>query len=81
MNDTFKASSLGVAEASKAIENTQRYVNISCINELSIVTLLMLDYYADESLKLIKNFNLNDIFYNGLIFKINFNYWRNWVVR
>lgn len=34
---TFKASSLKVAEASKAIENAQRDVNISFVNELSLI--------------------------------------------
>lgn len=34
---TFKASSLKVAEASKAIENAQRDVNISFVNELAII--------------------------------------------
>ena len=34
---TFKASSIKVAEASKAIENAQRDVNISFVNELSLI--------------------------------------------
>lgn len=34
---TFKAASIKVAEASKAIENAQRDLNISFINELSII--------------------------------------------
>jgi UDP-N-acetyl-D-galactosamine dehydrogenase len=34
---TFKASSIKVAEAAKAIENTQRDLNIALINELSIL--------------------------------------------
>jgi UDP-N-acetyl-D-galactosamine dehydrogenase len=34
---TFKASSIKVAEASKAIENAQRDVNISFINELALI--------------------------------------------
>jgi UDP-N-acetyl-D-galactosamine dehydrogenase len=34
---TFRASSIKVAEAAKAIENTQRDVNISFINELSLI--------------------------------------------
>jgi UDP-N-acetyl-D-galactosamine dehydrogenase len=34
---TFKASSIKVAEASKAIENAQRDLNISFINELSLI--------------------------------------------
>lgn len=34
---TFKAPSLKVAEASKAIENAQRDVNISFVNELSLI--------------------------------------------
>ena len=34
---TFKASSLKVAEASKAIENAQRDVNISFVNELALI--------------------------------------------
>ena len=34
---TFRASSLKVAEASKAIENAQRDVNISFVNELSLI--------------------------------------------
>ena len=34
---THKASSIKVAEAAKAIENTQRDVNIALINELSII--------------------------------------------
>lgn len=34
---TYKASSLKVAEASKAIENAQRDVNISFVNELAII--------------------------------------------
>ena len=34
---TFKASSIKVAEASKAIENAQRDLNISFVNELSII--------------------------------------------
>jgi UDP-N-acetyl-D-galactosamine dehydrogenase len=34
---TFKASSIRVAEASKAIENAQRDVNMSFVNELSLI--------------------------------------------
>lgn len=34
---TFKASSIKVAEAAKVIENTQRDLNISLMNELSII--------------------------------------------
>jgi len=34
---TFQASSIKVAEASKAIENAQRDVNISFVNELSLI--------------------------------------------
>lgn len=34
---TFKATSIKVAEASKAIENAQRDVNISFVNELAII--------------------------------------------
>lgn len=34
---TFKASSLKVAEASKAIENAQRDLNISFVNELALI--------------------------------------------
>lgn len=34
---TYKATSLKVAEASKAIENAQRDVNISFVNELSLI--------------------------------------------
>ena len=34
---TFKASSMMVAEASKAIENAQRDVNISFVNELALI--------------------------------------------
>ena len=34
---TFKASSIAVAEASKAIENAQRDVNISFVNELALI--------------------------------------------
>ncbi len=34
---TFKATSIKVAEASKAIENAQRDVNISFVNELSLI--------------------------------------------
>ena len=34
---TFKASSMKVAEASKAIENAQRDVNISFVNELALI--------------------------------------------
>ena len=34
---TYKASSIKVAEASKAIENAQRDVNISFVNELSLI--------------------------------------------
>ena len=34
---TFKAASIKVAEASKAIENAQRDVNISFVNELSLI--------------------------------------------
>jgi len=34
---TFKASSIKVAEASKVIENAQRDVNISFVNELSLI--------------------------------------------
>lgn len=36
-NGTFKASSIKVAEAAKVIENTQRDINISLMNELSII--------------------------------------------
>ncbi|MBR6803358.1 MAG: nucleotide sugar dehydrogenase, partial [Paludibacteraceae bacterium] len=35
--ETFKASSIKVAEASKAIENAQRDVNISFMNELALI--------------------------------------------
>jgi UDP-N-acetyl-D-galactosamine dehydrogenase len=38
---TFKAKSIKVAEASKAIENAQRDVNISFINELALIFDLM----------------------------------------
>lgn len=38
---TFKASSIKVAEASKAIENAQRDLNISFVNELAIIFDLM----------------------------------------
>jgi UDP-N-acetyl-D-glucosamine/UDP-N-acetyl-D-galactosamine dehydrogenase len=34
---TFKAASIKVAEASKAIENAQRDINISFVNELSLI--------------------------------------------
>lgn len=34
---TYKASSIRVAEASKAIENTQRDVNIALVNELALI--------------------------------------------
>ncbi len=34
---TYKASSIKVAEASKIVENVQRFVNISLINELAII--------------------------------------------
>ena len=34
---TFKAASMKVAEASKAIENAQRDVNISFVNELALI--------------------------------------------
>ena len=34
---THKVSSIKVAEASKAIENAQRDVNISCVNELALI--------------------------------------------
>lgn len=34
---TYKASSIKVAEAAKAIENTQRDINIALMNELSII--------------------------------------------
>ncbi|MEM9991363.1 MAG: nucleotide sugar dehydrogenase, partial [Bacteroidota bacterium] len=34
---TYKASSIKVAEAAKVIENTQRDINISLMNELSII--------------------------------------------
>ena len=34
---TFKASSIKVAEAAKVIENTQRDINISLMNELAII--------------------------------------------
>ena len=34
---TFRASSIKVAEASKAIENAQRDLNISFMNELAII--------------------------------------------
>lgn len=34
---TFKASSIKVAEASKAIENAQRDINISFVNELALI--------------------------------------------
>ncbi len=35
--DTFRASSIKVAEASKAIENAQRDINIAFVNELSLI--------------------------------------------
>ncbi len=35
--ETFKASSISVAEAAKVIENTQRDVNIALMNELAII--------------------------------------------
>jgi UDP-N-acetyl-D-galactosamine dehydrogenase len=34
---TYRASSIKVAEAAKVIENTQRDVNISLVNELSLI--------------------------------------------
>jgi UDP-N-acetyl-D-glucosamine/UDP-N-acetyl-D-galactosamine dehydrogenase len=34
---TYRASSIKVAEAAKVIENTQRYVNIALVNELSLI--------------------------------------------
>ena len=34
---TFKASSIKVAEASKSIENAQRDLNISFVNELALI--------------------------------------------
>ena len=37
MNGTFKASSIKVAEASKVIENAQRDLNISFVNELALI--------------------------------------------
>ena len=37
LNGTFKASSIKVAEASKVIENAQRDLNISFVNELSLI--------------------------------------------
>tara|TARA_B110001450_G_scaffold151475_1_gene141376 strand:- start:762 stop:2027 length:1266 start_codon:yes stop_codon:yes gene_type:complete len=37
MAGTFKAASIKVAEASKAIENAQRDVNISFVNELALI--------------------------------------------
>jgi UDP-N-acetyl-D-galactosamine dehydrogenase len=36
-NGTYKASSVRVAEAAKVIENTQRDLNISLVNELAII--------------------------------------------
>jgi UDP-N-acetyl-D-glucosamine/UDP-N-acetyl-D-galactosamine dehydrogenase len=36
-NGTYKASSVRVAEAAKVIENTQRDINISLVNELAII--------------------------------------------
>lgn len=36
-NGTYKASSVKVAEAAKVIENTQRDINISLVNELAII--------------------------------------------
>jgi UDP-N-acetyl-D-glucosamine/UDP-N-acetyl-D-galactosamine dehydrogenase len=36
-NGTYRASSVKVAEAAKVIENTQRDINISLINELAII--------------------------------------------
>lgn len=36
-NGTFRASSIKVAEAAKVIENTQRDINISLMNELAII--------------------------------------------
>lgn len=36
-NGTYKASSIKVAEAAKVIENTQRDINISLMNELAII--------------------------------------------
>ncbi len=37
ITNTFKASSIKVAEAAKAIENTQRDINIALMNELAIL--------------------------------------------
>ena len=37
LNGTFKASSIKVAEASKVIENAQRDLNISFVNELALI--------------------------------------------
>jgi UDP-N-acetyl-D-galactosamine dehydrogenase len=63
---TFKASSIKVAEAAKAIENAQRDINIAFVNELAIIfNLLKID--TDEVLKAAStkwNF-LN--FYPGLV--------------
>ena len=41
LNGTFKASSIKVAEASKVIENSQRDLNISFVNELALIFDLM----------------------------------------
>lgn len=37
LNGTYKATSIKVAEASKVIENTQRDLNISFVNELALI--------------------------------------------
>jgi UDP-N-acetyl-D-galactosamine dehydrogenase len=55
---TYLAPSIKVAEASKAIENAQRDVNISFMNELALI-FDKLDIDIDEVLKLQK---LNGIF-------------------
>jgi len=48
--DTYKASSIKVAEAAKVIENTQRDVNIALINELVLI-FNKLDIDTEEVLK------------------------------
>ena len=56
---THLASSIKVAEASKAIENAQRDVNISFVNELALIFDRM-DINTNEVLRLLEQ---NGIFY------------------
>ena len=72
---THKASSIKVAEAAKSVENVQRDLNISLVNELAIIFDLLEhhDSYGVNSLLLsTSNRTINDNY--GLFFNASYSY-------